>query len=61
MTRQQEPRTWLVLDDGRVIYQGPSCAAAIAVINATGLDILRAARNEVLERRWFFGMMGVGV
>ena len=25
------------------------------------LDILRAARNEVLERRWFFGMMGVGV
>ena len=23
--------------------------------------ILRAARNEVLERRWFFGMMGVGV
>ena len=24
-------------------------------------DILRAARNEVLERRWFFGMMGVGV
>ena len=25
------------------------------------LAILRAARNEVLERRWFFGMMGVGV
>ncbi len=24
-------------------------------------DILRAARNEVLARRWFFGMMGVGV
>ena len=24
-------------------------------------SILRAARNEVLERRWFFGMMGVGV
>ena len=23
--------------------------------------ILRAARNEVLARRWFFGMMGVGV
>ena len=41
MTRQQEPRTWLVLDDGRVIYQGPSCAAAIAVINATGLDTSR--------------------
>ena len=31
-------------------------------IGATGIDlILRAARNEVLERRWFFGMMGVGV
>ena len=38
MTRQQEQRTWIVLESERVVYKGQSCAAAIAVINARGLD-----------------------
>jgi hypothetical protein len=38
MTRQQEQRTWIVLDGERVVYQGQSSAAAIAVICAKGLD-----------------------
>lgn len=38
MTRQQELRTWIVLEGERVVYQGQSCAAAIALITARGLD-----------------------
>ena len=38
MTRQQELRTWIVLEGERVVYQGQSCAVAIALITARGLD-----------------------
>ncbi len=38
MTRQQEQRTWIVVEGERVVYQGQSCAVAIAVINLRGLD-----------------------
>ena len=41
-------------------FSSGSVSFSSATVGA-GSAILRAARNEVLERRWFFGMMGVGV
>ena len=38
MRRQQELRTWVVVEGERVVYQGQSCVAAIATITSKGLD-----------------------
>ena len=45
----------------RVMSSSLVLFAVSLVLCGCGGDILRAARNEVLARRWFFGMMGVGV
>ena len=61
---------WGKNDEGPGGFGGREKAAKNALPGPIGLAldhrgrlwvILRAARNEVLERRWFFGMMGVGV
>ena len=56
--------TSTMMADPKVATVTPSAPAPAAIGNADpikGTIILRAARNEVLARRWCFGMMGVGV
>ena len=47
--------------NGLSVARCPGRSGGSGAVGVVAKIILRAARNEVLARRWCFGMMGVGV